>query len=133
MTETNPTDWLFFADSDLALAQAALEKSIYHLACFHAQQAVEKFLKACLVKQQARVRKTHSLVELYELVVPFTPDLRDSRSMLEKLDQYYVPTRYPDALPGSLPEGLPNEDDAKRAIEDAEALSHLLRPLLTKA
>lgn len=130
MTKPNPTDWLFFADSDLTLAQKALEERIYHLACFHAQQAVEKFLKACLVKQEAHVRKTHSLVELYELVVPFTPDLRDSRSILEKLDQYYAPTRYPDALPGSLPEGLPNEDDAKQAVADAQDFSRLVRPFI---
>lgn len=134
MTKSKATDWLFFADSDLTLAQKALEERIYHLACFHAQQAAEKLLKACLAKHQERIRKTHSLTELYELVVPFVPDLRDSRSVLEKLDYYYVPTRYPDALPGSLPEGLPVEADARQAIADTEALFELIRPLLeTKA
>ena len=33
------------------------------------------------------------------------------------LDQFYVPTRYPDAPLGSLPEGEPKREDAKKAME----------------
>ena len=32
------------------------------------------------------------------------------------LDDYYIPTRYPDALPGQLADGLSNEKDAKEAV-----------------
>jgi len=35
---------------------------------------------------------------------------------IQLLDRFYIPTRYPDALPGSLPEGLPNRDDAAEAL-----------------
>ena len=35
------------------------------------------------------------------------------------LDRFYIPTRYPDALPGSLPEGLPGLDDATQALHIA--------------
>lgn len=133
MTKTNPTDWLFFADSDLTLAGKALEEHIYHLACFHAQQAAEKLLKACLAKHEARIPKTHSLDELYELVLPYYSALQEHRSALETLGRYYIPTRYPDALPGSLPEGLPIERDAQEAIADVEGLSAFIRPLLEKA
>jgi HEPN domain-containing protein len=38
------------------------------------------------------------------------------------LDDYYIPTRYPDALPGVLPEGLPNRDDASRALGFAKEI-----------
>lgn len=33
--------------------------------------------------------------------------------------RYYISTRYPDALPGSIATGLPNEADALEAIEVA--------------
>ena len=33
-----------------------------------------------------------------------------------KLDDYYIPTRYPDALPGSLPQSLPERKDAEEAL-----------------
>ena len=36
------------------------------------------------------------------------------------LDAYYVPTRYPDALPGMLPTGLPTESDAREAFNIAQ-------------
>jgi len=35
---------------------------------------------------------------------------------LQFLDRFYIPTRYPDALPGSLAEGMPNEADALEAL-----------------
>ena len=34
---------------------------------------------------------------------------------IQKLSQYYVPTRYPDAALGSLPDGMPNSSDAGNA------------------
>ncbi|MBI3343045.1 HEPN domain-containing protein [Candidatus Gottesmanbacteria bacterium] len=134
MRKTKSTEWLFFADSDLALARQAAESTIYHLACFHAQQAVEKLLKALLVARGTVPPKTHSLRELYPVASRHVHGIEAHFSALKMLERYYAPTRYPDALPGSLPEGLPNEDDARQAIADAEALFELIRPLLeTKA
>ncbi len=28
----------------------------------------------------------------------------------------YIPTRYPDALPGMQPDGMPGQDDAREAL-----------------
>ncbi len=39
------------------------------------------------------------------------------------LDRFYIPSRYPDALPGSLEDGMPSESDAKESLETAENLS----------
>ena len=36
------------------------------------------------------------------------------------LDRYYIPTRYPDALPGSLEEGMPRQQEAQEAFEIAK-------------
>lgn len=130
MKKTKPNEWLFFADSDTKLAQKALEERIYHLVCFHAQQAAEKLLKAVLVAHGELPPKTHALRELYLRVVKYIPEIEEHFSAFKRFDRYYMPTRYPDVLPGSLPEGLPGEEDAKQALADVEALSHLLRPLL---
>lgn len=32
------------------------------------------------------------------------------------MDIFYIPTRYPDALPGSLDESLPGKEEAEEAI-----------------
>ena len=36
------------------------------------------------------------------------------------LDRFYIPTRYPDALPGGLSEGAPRREDADEALAGAE-------------
>lgn len=41
-------EWLFFAESDLKVADVILNEGIYNEVCFHAQQAVEKSFKAIL-------------------------------------------------------------------------------------
>ena len=33
------------------------------------------------------------------------------------LDRFYIPTRYPDALPGMLPDGFPGQRDARGALD----------------
>ena len=42
------------------------------------------------------------------------------------LDQFYVPTRYPDAPLGSLPEGEPKREDAKKAMEILQRIMSLI-------
>jgi len=44
----------------------------------------------------------------------------DLRLRLLLLDRYYIPTRYPDAVPGSLATGMPNQADAEEALSDIE-------------
>ncbi len=117
--------WLTFAREDLPMAEAALTQKIYNQACFHAQQCVEKSLKALIALRGQSTPRSHSITELLALL----PDkwLADSADDLSDLDDYYIPTRYPDALPGSLPEGLPEKDDAERAVALArKVLTHAL-------
>lgn len=130
MIKTTTDDWLFFAESDLKLAKKALEEGIYHLACFHAQQTAEKLLKTCLAAADKPAPRIHSLVDLYERVQPSYPELEQYRNALEILDQYYIPTRYPDALPGTLPEGLPTEQHAQEAIVAVDGLFELIKKFL---
>ena len=48
------------------------------------------------------------------------------RQDLLLLDRFYIPTRYPDALPGTLPQGAPSQEDAQEALDLAgNALAHI--------
>ena len=110
--------WLTFAHDDVRMASLAYQEAIYNQTCFHAQQCVEKCLKALLVARGSVPPKVHSIAKLLALLdeQPFD----DLRKELIAFDRFYVPTRYPEALPGTLPEGLPTEQDAREALALAQ-------------
>ncbi|GIV14699.1 MAG: DNA-binding protein [Armatimonadota bacterium] len=113
--------WLSFARDDLRMAELAMTEGIYHQVCFHSQQCVEKAIKALLSLQGQPVPRTHRLIDLLQ-VVAFRPNpLEHLAADIKLLDRYYIPTRYPDALPGTLPEGLPNVSDAQEAMNIARS------------
>lgn len=124
-------EWLFFAQSDLRLANLAFRDKIYHGACFLSQQAAEKSLKAVLAKKNAAIPKIHSLHQLHKLITQSAAK-NIPPEQARFLDQFYLPSRYPDAFPGNLPEGLPDKNDAAKTIEFAENIFQLATRLLKK-
>ena len=46
---------------------------------------------------------------------------------IKLLDAFYIPTRYPDGIPGSLPEGLPDEKDAESSLSTAEKIFNVMK------
>ncbi len=89
--------WLSFADEDLQLARHALtllSSAPYRLIAYHAQQCVEKHLKAYLVFHNVDFPYTHNIARLLELCAEKAtwPDtVRDS----EELTPFAITTRYP--------------------------------------
>jgi len=49
---------------------------------------------------------------------------------LRSLEGLYILTRYPDALPTSLPEALPGEQEAKEALTAARRVSDAVRGMV---
>jgi len=109
--------WIMFAEEDLKMAELALKEGIYNQVCFHSQQCVEKSLKGFIIHKGKIHPQTHKLVDILSSISPGLLD--DLADKIIILDRFYTLTRYPDALPGTLPEGLPTEKDAKEAIEIA--------------
>lgn len=91
----SPEDWLRHAKADLALATSPLPKDgLYNTLCFHAQQAVEKSIKAVLIFRGIEFPKVHSLTRLIDLLpsdIIRTVDLLESA----RLTVYATAFRYP--------------------------------------
>lgn len=115
--------WLYFAHQDLQMAELALNEGIYNQVCFHSQQCVEKCLKGLLAGMGHKIPRTHSIVDLLRVLQNIHRDecIDDLREAMELMDIYYIPTRYPEALPGSLADGMPEREDALTAITTARA------------
>ena len=94
--------WLDRAADDLAVGQLALKEGYAAHSCFLAHQAFEKSLKAFLMKRRAGHTRTHKLVDLVTECATFDEALTALLDGAIVLDQYYIPTRYPDATPGTL-------------------------------
>jgi HEPN domain-containing protein len=101
--EAEARRWLAQAESDLAFAEVGVRAGFFAQACFICQQAGEKALKALHYRHGARMVPGHSLVELLHDLLSERPELDDLRDAARQLDQYYIPTRYPDSLPGGIP------------------------------
>ena len=77
-----------------------------------AHQVAEKALKALAYYRGDRFVTGHSLLNLVSTLEPSYPSLSVFRSLARTLDRYYIPTRYPNALPGSVPFEVYERDDA---------------------
>jgi HEPN domain-containing protein len=88
--------WLDRAKDDLAWSRASVKESIFHGACFSAQQAGEKSLKAFLVLHGKPVAKIHDLGALVERCHSLDPTFEDLREVVMPLTDYYLQARYPD-------------------------------------
>jgi HEPN domain-containing protein len=108
--------WLAQARSELAFARVGVREGFYAQACFHCQQSAGMALKALHYLQGARLVIGHSLVELLAPLTEPYPDLTTLRSGAARLDQLYIPTRYPNGLPGGVPAEVFSTEQATEAV-----------------
>lgn len=91
----SPADWLRYAYSDLELARVKRPpKVLFEGLCFHAQQAVEKALKAVLIAKGVPPTKTHNIRTLLDLLPPDVvppEEVEDAAGLTD----YAVISRYP--------------------------------------
>jgi HEPN domain-containing protein len=108
--------WLVKAGGDLAAAALDFraEPPLLEDVVFHAQQAVEKTLKAWLTWHGRVFRKTHNLVELGGAASAIAPELEGLFRRAGPLTEYAWKFRYPGDP------GAPSLDEAKDALAIAE-------------
>ena len=124
--------WLGQSESDLAFAELGAREGFPAQACFTSQQAAEKALKAILYLAGARFVPGHSLVELLERAAGGTEGLLHLRDSARQLDQYYIPTRYPNGLPGGIPAEVFSGAQAEDAVNRARGFIEAARALLSR-
>jgi len=107
---------LRFAQTDLIYATAPVpEGALYNAACFHAQQAARKSIKAVLTHLAVEFERVHSISYLIRILPTNIPPLPQHDEAI-RLTQYAVVMRYPGAF-GEL-----TEDDQRRAAHVALAV-----------
>ena len=90
-------EWIHKAEGDYQVACRELETQppVPEAVCFHAQQCLEKYLKAILQENDLAFEKIHDLDVLLQQCKEFIPPLEKHRDELVKLSIYAVDVRYP--------------------------------------
>jgi HEPN domain-containing protein len=119
------SEWLKKAEGDFLTASREMSVSVdpnYDAVCFHAQQCIEKLMKALLISRGVTPPKTHDIVRLTELVgsvfVGWSWPLPD----LRLLDRASVGFRYPGESA--------DREEAEEALSISSALRERLLHLL---
>jgi len=118
-------EWIEKAEGDYitALREYRARKSPnYDASVFHAQQCIEKYMKAFLQKQEIAFGKVHDLIALMELDPENFSFLQFYREYLAYLNQFAVAYRYPG--------DTATKDQAKKAIQMMKILRAVLRKML---
>lgn len=120
-------DWLRQADADLRHARRARDDASHEWACFAAQQAAEKALKAALLSRGADAWG-HTVTALLGLVA--TEEDAAGAALVDcakTLDKHYIPTRYPNGFDSGAPTDFYTRKDADDAIACADRLLRYAR------
>ncbi|MBI2353569.1 MAG: HEPN domain-containing protein [Deltaproteobacteria bacterium] len=114
-------DWIHKAENDrkAALALLSLEGTPSDSICFHAQQTVEKALKALLIYRSVKFQRTHDLDILLDVLDD--SDFEPYRASTPVLTSYAVDARYP----GDYVE--PEREEAAEAVQIAGEIYDLVK------
>lgn len=115
-------EWVDKAEADFATALRELRarrQPNYDAACFHAQQCIEKYLKARLIEAGIVFPRSHDLEELLDLNLPLEPLWEVFRGQLIDLTSFAVAFRYPG--------DSATQDMAKRAVADCQVARKAIR------
>lgn len=119
-----PLEWVAKAEEDWAAAHVVLRRKtpLTAIACFHAQQCAEKYLKAILIARRHRFSHVHDLLILNQECHAAGILLGISEDALSTLSHYAVKARYPGNAPAI--------EDARKALETTRAVRKFARKFL---
>lgn len=125
--------WYNQALDDLEFVRWLLKEGrFFDKGCFIAQQAAEKALKASLYATGKRVVLGHSTYDLTKELSKIDKGFEKLLNECKLLDRYYIPTRYPNGLPGGEPMSYFGADELKEGLDAAEKVFNAAVDFLTK-
>jgi HEPN domain-containing protein len=114
-------NWLFRAKEDISVIESLISVNLEYYTstiCFHAQQAVEKYLKAFLVYHDIDFPRTHDVDYLLLECQKIDKDIFNID--LKSLSDFAVSLRYPDDF------YVPGVNETKEYIEVAKEIQKVI-------
>jgi len=113
-------EWINKADKDIKTVEIMKEfEDLTEIICFHCQQAVEKYLKALLIKNDYEIIKTNNIDYLLNKCLQVNEEFE--KYLGTALSEYAVDTRYPDVR------YIPTREETEEAIQLMEDIVELVK------
>ncbi|MBI2370375.1 MAG: HEPN domain-containing protein [Deltaproteobacteria bacterium] len=120
------------AEDDLAAARELQGSGRHNLACFMAEQAAVKALRAYLYGCGEEGMLGRGVIDLCNRAGGFDQGFLDLKRRISILDAYYLPTRYPNFLPSGIPAEVYGRDQARGAMALADEALAFVRTRLER-
>jgi len=119
---TEAQRWLKQALHDRDAARLNRDHGFHEHACFLAQQSAEKALKAFLYARGQGPVLGHSTLLLTQEAAELEGGFTKLEAACRRLDQLYIPTRYPNGLPDAVPHDFYDRSLADQALGDLDGV-----------
>lgn len=116
-------EWVAKAEGDWRIASREIRVrrgANYDAICFHAQQCIEKYLKAFLQEHGHHIPKIHDLNQLLKHCLAYDGTMEMHRDLFKDLTRYAVEFRYPGESA--------TKEDARTALHNAKYLDLFCAP-----
>ena len=123
-------EWVKQSEDELKMAEYLLQGRYFKGACYHAQQSIEKSMKARLIKKGWELEKTHSVERLIAIGKDYRIRFNLSEQEIVFIDGIYR-GRYP-VEAGLLPLGEPSKADAEKAVSIAKRIFNSVQRALKR-
>lgn len=124
-------EWINAAEDDLnTIERLITDSSLTNIMAFHAQQAIEKVLKAIIEEFSLGSIKTHNLQTLLSKIEELQT-LRYDENIIAEIDRLYIDARYPGDF-GLMPFGKPTLIEASDYYQQAKAIKQQVEVVVSK-
>ena len=115
------SEFIELAEDDLDTAKYLLMVGKFRACVFHAQQSVEKYLKAYILKKENELIRTHSIRYLLEICMQHDNEFKELLDKkVHKIGKFYTLSRYAPIIEIS-------KEEAEEAVEIAEKVREFVR------
>ena len=121
--------WLNAAEDDLLVIKEIIDNEhLTHMVAFHAQQSIEKSIKAVLEEKEEDIPRIHNLIQLRGRIEKYI-QLDIDEDIFNQINELYSDSRYPTDL-GLLPDGKPTQEIAKEFNNLAQSICNKIKKYL---
>jgi len=112
--------WLDYSKENLDSSKILIKRKLYNPCLQNIQQSVEKAMKAIFIERTIKLKKTHSITELRNILKENKINIDLDEDDCDLLDSIYLPSKYP--VINVLPFYEPDEDICQKGIKIAESV-----------